>query len=171
MRASTNVGDFIGHGHAELIGRPMAEIFPAALLHDLRNRMTILRGPDAVERLFNCQIVKGASEFDISLHISFGQIIVEAQLSEGPAGDTTSTVTSMVSRLDVTPDIPSLYREVARQVRAYLGYDRVMVYKFDRLGSGEVVGEVYRVRRGQCPLMAQSGHSSEMRMHFYFLAR
>jgi len=25
VRASTNVGDFIGHGHTELIGRPMAE--------------------------------------------------------------------------------------------------------------------------------------------------
>lgn len=25
VRPSTNVGDFIGHGHAELIGRPMAE--------------------------------------------------------------------------------------------------------------------------------------------------
>lgn len=144
VRASTNVADFIGHDHAGLIGRPLAEIFPAALLHDLRNRMTTLRGPDAVERLFNCAIVKGAPEFDISLHLSFGQIIIEAQPSEGQAKDTTSIVTSMVSRLDLTPDIPTLYREVARQVRAYLGYDRVMVYKFDREGSGEVVGEACR---------------------------
>ena len=106
--------------------------------------MTTLRGSDAVERLFNCEIVKGGPEFDISLHLSFGQIVVEAQPSEGPAGDTTSIVTSIVSRLDLTPDIPSLYREVARQVRAYLGYDRVMVYKFDREGSGEVVGEACR---------------------------
>ncbi len=143
-RASANVAEFIWHDHAELIGRPLADIFPASLIHDLRNRMTALRGPDAVERLFHCSIVKGAPAFDISLHMSFGQIVIEAQPSEGPAGDTTSMVTSMVARLDNTPDITALYREAARQVRGYLGYDRVMIYKFDRGGSGEVVGEAAR---------------------------
>lgn len=147
-RASANVADFIGHTHTDLVGVPLAEIFPASVIHDLRNRMTTLRGPNAVERLFHCPIVKGASEFDISLHMSFGQIIIEAQPSDGPAGDTTSMVTSMVSRLDGAPDISSFYREAARQVRAYLGYDRVMIYKFDRGGSGEVVGEATRTGIG-----------------------
>jgi light-regulated signal transduction histidine kinase (bacteriophytochrome) len=147
-RASANVADFIGYTHTDLVGVPLAEIFPASVIHDLRNRMTTLRGPNAVERLFHCSIVKGASEFDISLHMSFGQIIIEAQPSDGPAGDTTSMVTSMVSRLDGAPDISSFYREAARQVRAYLGYDRVMIYKFDRGGSGEVVGEATRTGIG-----------------------
>ena len=75
-----------------------------------------------MERLFNCQIVKGASEFDISLHVSFGQIIVEAQPSEGPAGYPTSTVTSMVSRLDVTPDHHCIAKWRARSVRISGGF-------------------------------------------------
>lgn len=148
QRASTNLADFVGHSHQDVIGKPMAELFPAPLLHDLRNCMTTLRGADAVERLYNREVVAGAVEFDISLHLSFGQIIIEAQPSEGPAADGTSIVGSMLARLDGTSDMAAFYREATRQIRAYLGYDRVMVYKFDAEGSGEVVGEVCRAGIG-----------------------
>ncbi len=35
-------------------------------------------------------------------------------------------------------------REGARHVRALTGFDRVMIYRFDRTGSGEVVAEALR---------------------------
>ena len=139
-RCSTNVSDFIGHSPSELIGTPLAKFFPSSVLHDLRNRVALLRGPDSVEKLFGCEIVKGVM-FDVAVHLSTSYIVIEAEPSNEPASDTTGIVRSLISRLDQTQDFSAFYREGARQVRALLGYDRVMVYQFAPDGSGEVVGE------------------------------
>src|SRR5262245_45059256 len=57
-RASENTANYIGRSPAEMIGRPLADFFPTKALHDIRNRVAVLRGPDAVERLFGCDLVK-----------------------------------------------------------------------------------------------------------------
>lgn len=139
-RVSENISDFIGRTPDEMIGEPLAKFLPARALHDLRNRVAVLRGPDAVERIFACELIKNNC-FDISVHLSESSIIIEAEAGMEAPRDTTGTVRSMMSRLDLTTDFPAFYREGARQVRALLGYDRVMVYKFESDGSGEVVGE------------------------------
>lgn len=139
-RVSDNIDAFIGRSAEEMIGKPLAEFLPPKALHDLRNGVGKLRGADSVERLFACELVKGVS-FDIAVHASAENIVIEAEPGEGAPNDTTGIVRSMIVRLDQTPDLPAFYREGARQVRALLGYDRVMVYKFDPDGSGEVVAE------------------------------
>jgi len=139
-RASENISDFIGCRVTDMIGHPLAEFLPSRALHDLRNRVSLLRGADSIERLFACELIKDR-RFDVALHISGAYIVIEAEAGNEPPKDITGTVRTMMARLDQTPDFTSFYREGARQVRALLGYDRVMVYKFDPDGSGEVVGE------------------------------
>ncbi len=143
-RASANMVDFIGRSAQDMIGRPLAEFLPASALHDFRNRVALLRGPDAVERLLGCDLIKKMPPFDVALHSSGGQIVIEAEPASGDLGDAAGSVRSMTNRLDQTPDLAAFYREGARQVRALLGFDRVMVYQFDSHGSGEVVGEACR---------------------------
>lgn len=140
-RASQNTSEFLGCLPEEMIGQPLAEYFSAEAVHDIRNRVGMLRGADAVERIFACEVVKGA-HFDIAIHISGAYIIIEGEPGDLAVQDTTGTVRSMLGRLDLSPDLPSFFREGARQIRALLNYDRVMVYKFDADGSGEVVAEV-----------------------------
>ena len=139
-RVSENISEFIGRTASEMIGQPLAEFLPARALHDLRNRVGLLRGANSVERLFACEFVKDTL-FDAAVHISGANIVIEAEVGDEVPKDTTGTVRSMMARLDQTTDFSAFYREGARQVRALLGYDRVMVYKFDSDGSGEVVGE------------------------------
>ena len=140
-RASANLADFIGRTPEEVIGKPLRDLFPAATIHELRNRTAMLRGPDAVERLFDCIVVPGAPGFDFAVHFSGGQIVIEAEPGSGEHGDATGMVRSMITRLDQTADAASFYREGARQVRALIGFDRVMVYRFASDDSGEVVAE------------------------------
>ncbi|MGU3494381.1 HWE histidine kinase domain-containing protein [Xanthobacteraceae bacterium A53D] len=143
-RSSANTESFIGCGPEAIFGRPLQEIFRAGAVHDLRNRASLLRGPDAVERIFDCALVSEDMRFDVALHLSDGQIVIEGEPASGEAGDTTGVVRSMVSRLDQTPDFANFFREGARQIRALLEYDRVMVYRFAPDGSGEVVAEAVR---------------------------
>ena len=148
-RASANVADFIGQTPDDLLGRPLADIVTGQAVHDLRNRAAILRGPDAVERLFDCVLIEGRAPFDIAIHLSGGQVVIEAEPAWGEHGDASGMVRSMIARLDQTQEFASFYREGARQVRALIGFDRVMVYRFARDGSGEVVAEAVRSGIGQ----------------------
>lgn len=143
-RASANIAQFIGFEPAELFGKPLFELFVPKAVHDLRNRSTLLRGPDAVERIFDLELVAGRPNFDVALHFSGGQIVIEAEPASGEHGDATGMVRSMIARLDGTSDFSAFYREGARQVRALIEFDRVMVYRFAADGSGEVVAEAVR---------------------------
>ncbi|MFS0736594.1 HWE histidine kinase domain-containing protein [Sphingomonas sp. 1P06PA] len=140
-RASANLFDFIGVDPADAVGRPLTELVTARAVHDLRNRTTLLRGPDAVERLFGIELVAGRGPFDIAIHLSSGTIVIEAEPSIGELGDVTGMVRSMIARLDQCANLETFFREGARQVRALVGFDRVMVYRFATDGSGEVVAE------------------------------
>lgn len=140
-RVSANVGEFLGRTPDELIGLPLVECFPAKAVHDLRNRMALLRGSDSVERVFGCKLSAGQPPFDLAVHLSGGQIVIEAQPGTDEHGDASGVVRSMITRLDQCSDLSTFYREGARLVRALVGYDRVMVYRFSSDGSGEVVAE------------------------------
>ncbi len=143
-RTSANTAEFIGKTPEELIGLPLRDIFCAQAVHDLRNRTAMLRGPDSVERLFECHLVDGCTSFDVAIHFSGSQVVIEAEPASSEHGDASGMVRSMISRLDQCDDLPSFFREGARQVRALVGFDRVMVYRFSADGSGEVVAEAAR---------------------------
>ncbi|MFM2371715.1 MAG: hypothetical protein RIS85_1437 [Pseudomonadota bacterium] len=143
-RASANLSEFIGYEFADVLGMPLRHLFTAQAVHDLRNRMTILRSADSVERVFGISLVEGKGPFDVAVHISAGYYIIEAEPSRGSIGDVTGVVRSMFARLDQCHDLATFYREGARQIRALVQFDRVMVYRFAADGSGEVVAEACR---------------------------
>ncbi|MET0307134.1 MAG: HWE histidine kinase domain-containing protein [Sphingomonas sp.] len=147
-RASANAAQFFGTPADELLGTSAIAIFGEHAVHTLRNRLAMLRGPDAVERVFGLPVANG-SRFDFALHMLGDTIVVEGEASESEApADAGSAIRAMMSRLDATGDEASFYREGARQVRALTGFDRVMVYRFDQDGSGVVVAEAARAGIG-----------------------
>lgn len=147
-RASANIGDFFGTAAEELLGMPAIELFGEHAVHTIRNRLAMLRGPDAVERLFAVRLADGR-RFDFALHMVGDTIVVEGEATnEESSTDAGSAIRAMMGRLDDTPDTHAFYREGARQVRALTGFDRVMVYRFDTDGSGVVVAEAARAGIG-----------------------
>lgn len=136
VRVSLNIETFTGRSAEDLLGKPIQDVLSHKAVHDLRNRSAILRGPDAIERLYNCILTEGGDAFDVALHYSGGQLVIEAEPASGEHGDATGMVRSMIVRLDQAADFDAFYREGARQIRALLGYDRVMVYRFAQDGSG-----------------------------------
>lgn len=140
-RTSANIGEFLAQDPEAVIGRPLKDLLPAAAVHALRNRVSMLRGPDSIERIFGCEMITGTEPFDVALHLSGGQIVIEAEPGTEEHGDVTGIVRAMIARLDQTEGMAAFFNEGARQVRALTGFDRVMVYRFAQDGSGEVVAE------------------------------
>ena len=144
-RASENLEQFLGVSHNDVLGHPLSDVIMSQTLHTLRNRLAVIRGPDIVERLFGIQFSETGPLFDVALHISDGQVVIEAEPSQdGSQGGATLSIRSMMARLDQAETMEAFFREGARQARALTGFDRVMVYRFDEKGSGEVVAEAAR---------------------------
>lgn len=142
-RASANLTEFLGLTAEAALGLSATDLFGEDAVHLLRNRMTLLRGADAVERVFG--VATKAGRFDFAMHVSGSDIVVEGEPSDDlGVGDTASTIRAMIGRLDATDNLAAFFREGARQVRALTGFDRVMVYRFDNDGSGTVVAEAVR---------------------------
>ncbi|MGN6374637.1 MAG: HWE histidine kinase domain-containing protein [Sphingomonas sp.] len=144
-RASANVVDYFGIAAEDMLGTPATDYLSEAVVHTLRNRLTLLRGPDAIERVFGLDVGTAGGMFDFALHMVGETIVLEGEPSGGDVGlDTASVIRAMMARLDEMEALPQFYREGARQVRALTGFDRVMVYRFDQDGSGTVVAEAAR---------------------------
>lgn len=146
-RVSVSIERFAGQTPDALLGQPADALLTENAIHALRNRLTMLRSDDANERIFGLALFVGRpdSRFDCAVHRSGDHIVIEAEPSEvdsprEPGG----LIRGMVSRLDSAPDMATFFQEGARQIRALTGFDRVMVYRFDRTGSGEVVAEAKR---------------------------
>jgi len=140
-RVSANTRDFLGADPDQMLGVPLTEFIGEQALHAIRNRITLLRGPDSVERLFHLALTENGPPFDVAVHFSGDQIVIEAEPAQDQEIEASTMVRAMMARLAQSQGMTGFLREGARQVRALTGFDRVMVYRFDDQGSGEVVAE------------------------------
>ncbi|MFT3967587.1 MAG: HWE histidine kinase domain-containing protein [Sphingobium sp.] len=146
-RASANLGRFLGMEAEEAIGLTADKLISEDAIHLFRNRMMMLRGPDAVERMFNIALSPHTPGqlYDCALHFSGGVLVLEAEPHiPNRSIDPGSLIRAFLSRLDATDGMAKFFDEGARQIRALTGFDRVMVYRFGRDGAGEVVAETVR---------------------------
>ncbi len=140
-RVSANATDFLDAGVDTLLGSPLSDFLGAEILHTLRGMTQGLRGADSVERAFGVPLLASHVNFDIAMYISDQLIVIEAEPSEREQINAIAIVRSMIGRLQATQGMDALLREAVRQLRVLTGFDRVMTYRFDHDGSGEVVTE------------------------------
>ena len=148
-RTSANLAEYIGIAPDDAIGRPLIDFFEGEVIHQLRNRAAMLRGPDATERVFGVRLTEGEALYDVALYRTGANIVLEAMPASSQPGDMSGTVRAMISRLDQCTEKEAFFNEGARLVRSLVGFDRVMVYCFSPDGSGEVMAESARPGIGQ----------------------
>ena len=140
--ASVNISDFVPVEAKEAIGVPLSEILSLEAIHDIRTRLQLLSEPDSVERIFGVRLTTEDALFDLALHLSGRSIVIEIE-RHVPASrtDYTAYVKPMMERIGKADSADKLCAIAARQLRALIGFDRVMVYKFADDGAGTVVAE------------------------------
>jgi light-regulated signal transduction histidine kinase (bacteriophytochrome) len=142
---SANIAGHLGPAPAEALGRKLGDLLRREALHDIRGRLQNLHGHSQTERIFGLELVEGRGRHDVAVHLRPGPerlTVIEAEpCAADPGFDPVATVKGMMSRLLRARDLTAFYDQAARQLRVVLGFNRVMVYRFDHDGSGEVVGE------------------------------
>jgi light-regulated signal transduction histidine kinase (bacteriophytochrome)/CheY-like chemotaxis protein len=150
-RVSENVGAYLDFHHEQIIGRPVAACVPADVLHDIRGRLQQSGEAAVVEPLFGRQLKPGGPLFAVAVHRSGDEIVLEFEEASGEECPAPTAVRSIIARVERHRSPAAVFGEAARQVRALTGFDRVMLYRFNEDGHGEVVGE--SVRNGVASFM------------------
>lgn len=145
VMASVNVAEQLGVRAEDAVGRPLADVVGADLAAAVSGRMAAeLSGEPLVFPLAQLPSSAALADVtaDVKLHRSGARLVVELE----PIGTVTFSMSyqstrAAMARLAATTSVHALADQLAREVRSVLGFDRVMVYRFDEEWNGEVIAE------------------------------
>lgn len=125
-----------------LEGQLIADLFGADVTHDIRN--AIAAAPDASRPAVIAHLpLPNGQFFDIAVHRQMQGAILEFEPSLRRT-QPLQLAREMIGRVKDINDIDLLISASAKLVRSVLGYDRVMIYRFEEDGSGKVASEAKR---------------------------
>ena len=142
--ASDNCTDLLQLGAGPVLGQSLGVIFPPAAVIRIERACAALAPDNLVEHAFGLHLCEGADTdtFDCTVHAIAGGIVIEFEPQIGNSfEDHLAMAGSMLARLSSVGDVGQLCSKAARVVREALGYDRVMIYRFRRDDSGDVIAE------------------------------
>ena len=140
---SANVNEFLGDTNRDYHGTELADVVGASVAHNVANAVAKAGSGQIAAVVLKADMGDSGVTADITVHRYEGRTFLEF---ERPASLEDTEVAlhltqSLMKRVDAQKDFDGLFRTTARLIRAMLGYDRVMVYRFLHNGAGRVVAE------------------------------
>jgi two-component system, chemotaxis family, sensor kinase Cph1 len=141
--ASSNTAAVLGVAPAVLLGLPVADILGPDQAEQLHQAAS---DDDGAAAIVPVQLEEGEAgyQLEVSVHRGDGLVICEFE----PSADEPFRFSSFypaarraLLQLESTRTVADLCQAAVRQVRAFTGYDRVVAYRFDGDGPGEVIAE------------------------------
>lgn len=125
----------------------LTEPLPGRALHELEGNLAERIRPHLNDPLHTipiavrCRMGRPGAAFDCLLHRPPGGGLVIELETAGPPVDLSAHIESALQMIVSSSSLRSLCDETARIFKELTGYDRVMVYRFDDDGHGEVFSE------------------------------
>lgn len=139
---SANVQDLLGISPVDAVGARLHDLLPEPTVHELRTKLQLLNIETSSSRVFGMNVLGDGVLFDVSVH-ALGQNYVfefEPKLDTEDR-DEMSMVQPLVARVRRAKDVQATCEQAAMALQIMSGFDRVMVYRFDEDGAGEVIAE------------------------------
>lgn len=148
LQASENVDEILGEGVDDLLGCPLSRLGGNIAIR-LGQVITSLDLAEPKPFLCHTGFEGGRRHFEGTVHRhSGGGIILELEPissplenDDSPSGLMHERLAAAVEKFSGTLSIAALSEAVVHTFRKMNGYDRVMVYKFDPDGHGEIIAE------------------------------
>jgi len=137
VQASANAREFLGLARG-VLGLPLDR-----LDRDLAERLKpyLLQQLDAIPVAVRCGLGGGQGDYDGLVHRPARDCLVIELERAGPPVDLSKHVGEALDTILRAASLRTLCDETARIFKQLTGYDRVMVYRFDEDGHGEVFSE------------------------------
>lgn len=140
---SANALAFLGLDRV-VVGRPLTDLLGPEVTHDLRNAAAKGGVSQVAGILLGVSIPSVDFLVDAAVHQHKNRVFVELERSDpegGRAHDALDLTQSLIRRIGLESDTGRIAATGAKLIRAMLGYDRVMVYRFLHNGAGHVIAE------------------------------
>ena len=141
VRYSGNAAAMLGID-GDLQNRPLAELVGDNAAHDLRNALATSSDASRSALLFDLKLPSGDA-FNVAVHRHEGAAILEFEPA-AEQGRPLQLARNLMGRIRDLDSMDRLIAQSARLLRGLLGYDRVMIYRFEDDGAGKVVSESKR---------------------------
>jgi light-regulated signal transduction histidine kinase (bacteriophytochrome) len=140
---SENIDQFLGETNREYVGAELADLVGSTVAHDIANAVARTGSGNIAGVVLKANLPGGRHTADITAHRYEGRTFLELERPASPEDTEVALhlTQSLVRRVDGYREFDTLFKAVARLIRAMLGYDRVMVYRFLHNGAGRVVAE------------------------------
>lgn len=140
---SQNIAEIIGKPIDAVLGQPLSSIFDGALLHQLNNTLSLSSAKFQRERVGDYSAEDQLCEVWAHINVDGIPIIEIEPITNNQEEQSSSilVIRSLLARLQRIDNLDKALRDAAIGLRAISGFDRVMVYRFDTNGDGEIVAE------------------------------
>ncbi len=145
LQASSNTLPLLGSAPEKLLGMPLADLFSSS---DVDRLIAPTAGDGKRRYIHRVWTPQTGNIFDALVHRDQSLLIIELEpkltLDDGahPSGPNIyESLTAAIAELDAPLALPALCQRVAACVRRLTGFDRVMVYRFLKDDTGEVIAE------------------------------
>jgi light-regulated signal transduction histidine kinase (bacteriophytochrome) len=137
---SENCTLFLGLPVSEILGKPLADFFSTADITALQQNY--LQATDELTRPF--VFILSQKSYHATAHLSGDVMVLEFEpLSEEPQSlpDIFIQMKRFAYHTERADNLKMLCQDIAEETRKITGYDRVMIYRFDKEYNGEVFAE------------------------------
>lgn len=139
---SANFADILSLSEPPQIGTQLSALFTPDAMSAIGRASGMLNDPESVERLFAVHLVGGKGPFDCAIHNTDGLTVIEFEPSASDEMDRQlRSLQPILRHLERSDDLLELCQQAADRLRDLLGFDRVMVYRFQADESGAVIAE------------------------------
>ncbi|MEE4740863.1 ATP-binding protein [Pseudomonas alliivorans] len=142
LQVSANVHTVLGLEPQQVIGQSLEKALGAGWTDVIRSASAHESFVDAPRLLIN---VNGV-EFEAMMHRSQDALVLELEIQDKDAQavsylERTGNLGRMLRQLHAAKDLQTLYEISVREVQKMTGYDRVLIYRFEDEGHGQVIAE------------------------------
>lgn len=143
--ASENADTILEMPFDRLVGLGLIDAVGREFTHRVTNALTSSPGPTLPGRAFGVSLPGGAL-VNIAVHKFDGRILLEFEAAVSSRDDTLPLllVRAMLTQMQQAQTTVDICEAAVEQLRALIGFDRVMVYQFLADGSGFVIAEAKR---------------------------
>lgn len=142
QQISTNVHALFGLTAESLLGQPLCALTGDEAALAVRKASEYPSLSEAPPLALSLQ----GGDYEGLLHREEGVLVLELELKpDASALESTMSkvrnLSRMLQRLQAATKLPALYEICVREIQALTGYDRVLIYRFEEEGHGQVIAE------------------------------
>ena len=142
VQVSANVSSLFNHPPETLLGQPLDTLLGADNARTVQQIASQLNFIDAPA----LHVTLNGSEFEGLLHRHQGVLVLEFEpryehFQPKSVNGRASNLGKMLQRLQSAKTLQALYEISVSEIQAMTGYDRVLIYRFEEEGHGQVIAE------------------------------